>query len=871
MKIKNLKSLTIVPQEMYVERDADRQLASIFQNMGRPGYVLVARQMGKTNLLLHAKRSNEGSENTFSYQDVSNQFPDLRSFFRNIIDTIVETSSGKLEIINSKICSRRNSIVKLPHKEHESELLEILRSISGNLIICLDEIDALTKSSYSDQVFSFIRSVYFSGRSNFSEFNRITYVLSGVAEPADIIKNKDISPFNIGEKIYLEDFSEDEASELMSKSSFPLNKIVNDRVFFWASGHPRMTWDIGSALEDMVSIGQPISEDLVDSAVKKLYFSELDNPPIDHIKRLAIESQDIRDSLISIHYGRSQSLSESVRTTLYLAGITKVAPREGVVRFKNKIIEDSLSESFILKLPPQTDNEYFDKGISAYADGDYIDAISYFKSAIRGSSKTPIFKHLLWLAKALFRAGEYESVKDVLHDALPLIDENKQQENELEATYLAGAVFLRLDLFKEAVSQLTTIIRSAEKTLYYYEAVVDYLTASLELEKNDNLEEHEALCRRLLSERAGILGASSVFRSQTELFSLLHYLLAQILLRKRSPTSAASFALNGIEFASLNTKIMLLNLLYDSSETRSRQIALRQCIALLRQCKGFSESAEGKDEVISIKSLYDLLSRLSASKKAAEMKDVLNHLINDSKSGLGEGQILKHLLEISIGSGDSQVGIAVLDAFLSLRVGNISAGDRRHMLRSIILLNSDNIIQYARRYFDTFDEDCPAKIDDIAVLNNIVINSLTPYSANISATAISIIKNFFASDANVLDVERKSIGLLISYLDVLQSFSSYPSAAQIASARSLFLKITKFDEFSLIGFLPSHIKQMQSNLSSILKKYGSLPSVKNGQKIGRNDFVTVQFGEDRQIGKYKKFEIDLQNGACTLIGKGIID
>ena len=52
----NLKSCTIVPDDYYVERSADRQIQSIIDDMERPGYVLVARQMGKTNLLLHTKK-----------------------------------------------------------------------------------------------------------------------------------------------------------------------------------------------------------------------------------------------------------------------------------------------------------------------------------------------------------------------------------------------------------------------------------------------------------------------------------------------------------------------------------------------------------------------------------------------------------------------------------------------------------------------------------------------------------------------------------------------------------------------------------------------------------------------------------------------
>ena len=56
-----LKSYTIVPDSLYVERKADLQLHGIVEAMQRPGYVLVSRQMGKTNLLLRAKRKWENS------------------------------------------------------------------------------------------------------------------------------------------------------------------------------------------------------------------------------------------------------------------------------------------------------------------------------------------------------------------------------------------------------------------------------------------------------------------------------------------------------------------------------------------------------------------------------------------------------------------------------------------------------------------------------------------------------------------------------------------------------------------------------------------------------------------------------------------
>ncbi len=77
------------------------------------------------------------------------------------------------------------------------------------IVVILDEIYALTRREYSDHIFSLIRGHYFAS-TNFPELKKATFILSGVIEPKDIIKDNNISPFNIGEKIYLLDFSYDE-------------------------------------------------------------------------------------------------------------------------------------------------------------------------------------------------------------------------------------------------------------------------------------------------------------------------------------------------------------------------------------------------------------------------------------------------------------------------------------------------------------------------------------------------------------------------------------------------------------------------------------------------------------------------------------
>ena len=138
--MRKLNPQTIIPSSLYVRRDADRQLKSIVDGMGRPGYVLVARQMGKTNLLLNAKREMENGPDCFVYIDVSNTVPKLVDFFRYVIDQTIDGYPERFEEIGKKIRAARAPYPELPHKEHEQELRLLLRAITGRLVICLGSI-----------------------------------------------------------------------------------------------------------------------------------------------------------------------------------------------------------------------------------------------------------------------------------------------------------------------------------------------------------------------------------------------------------------------------------------------------------------------------------------------------------------------------------------------------------------------------------------------------------------------------------------------------------------------------------------------------------------------------------------------------------
>jgi len=409
-----LRARTIVPDNLYVDRDADRQLANVIDEMGRPGYVLVARQMGKTNLLLRMKRRRASCGELAVYIDLSIGFSDSRGLFRHLIDSLLEVAS--LPDVQAQIESERSDSSLDPSLEYDRHLRRILSAAGKDrVIIILDEIDSLVGQPYSDQVLSQVRSMYFA-RANFPVYEHLTYVLSGVAEPTDLIKDKNISPFNIGEKIYLNDFSDAEALSLLDKAGIALPSNVSDAVFNWTSGNPRMTWDVYAALEDELAENR-VDVSTVDAVVQKLYLTRYDRAPLDHIRALAENDPDVRAALVALLYGKGDTLDDRSRSKLYLAGITTASANEAP-KIKNRVIESALSETWLAQV------EAGQKGLlnaasRRYDSGEFSEAVSLVEQYLGsgGSIDSLDEVEMFHFGMALYHTGNYRYAADVLQKA----------------------------------------------------------------------------------------------------------------------------------------------------------------------------------------------------------------------------------------------------------------------------------------------------------------------------------------------------------------------------------------------------------------------------------------------------------------------
>jgi hypothetical protein len=113
-----------------------------------------------------------------------------------------------------------------------------LAGIESRLVLFTDEIDSIKSLPFStDEFFSAIRECY-NRRVHEPEYGRLAFALVGSATPSDLIQDTRTSPFNIGKRIELQDFTAAEASPLAEGIAGPNAKALVQRAFHWTNGHP---------------------------------------------------------------------------------------------------------------------------------------------------------------------------------------------------------------------------------------------------------------------------------------------------------------------------------------------------------------------------------------------------------------------------------------------------------------------------------------------------------------------------------------------------------------------------------------------------------------------------------------------------------
>jgi len=235
----------------YVERAADRHLLNSLQE-GKFCYVLNSRQMGKSSMCVRTKMQLE--------QDgVRTAFVDLTKIGgRNV--TAEQWYAGLIVEVGRALGLRVELLEYWKDNSHLSPMQRffggirevVLEKIRAKVVIFVDEIDSTRSLPFdTDEFFAGIREC-FNHRVQDPEYNRLTFCLLGVAVPSDLIRNAQTTPFNIGERVYLKDFTLEEASALAK--GLPGRESLVNRIHYWTHGHPFLTQSVCTAIKNDPSI-----------------------------------------------------------------------------------------------------------------------------------------------------------------------------------------------------------------------------------------------------------------------------------------------------------------------------------------------------------------------------------------------------------------------------------------------------------------------------------------------------------------------------------------------------------------------------------------------------------------------------------------
>ena len=349
----------------YVERNADTQLFDALRN-GEFCYVLTSRQMGKSSLMVQTatKLREEGTDVIVLDFTAIGQNVTSEQWYDGLVVGIgrqlrMEDALDEYWGKNSRLgpCQRFFSILR--------DL--VLRTTRGSLVIFVDEIDTVRSLPFStDEFFAAVRECY-NKRTEDPDFKRVTFCLMGVATPFDLIRDTRITPFNIGRRIELNDFSVSEAAPLakgLENSVIEISnaKLLLRRILYWTKGHPYLTQRLCRAVVEKPPDGKLQSAEHIDLLCDDLFFSprarERDDNLIFVRERILRGAAD-RVALLDLYrkvLGRKPVVDDETNqlvSVLRLSGIARSV--NGRLEERNPIYERVFDRSWIRSNMPDAE------------------------------------------------------------------------------------------------------------------------------------------------------------------------------------------------------------------------------------------------------------------------------------------------------------------------------------------------------------------------------------------------------------------------------------------------------------------------------------------------------------------------------------
>ncbi len=395
----------------YVERRADLDLTDSLRTR-EYCYVLNSRQMGKSSLCVRAiqRLREEGVRTAFvdlTRIGAQNVKPD--QWYAGLL---AETGRA-LNLRNEFLRHWKERQELSPVQRYFGAIREVaLTASEAPLVVFVDEIDAVRSLGFSaDEFFAAVRACH-NARTEDPLYKNLTFCLVGSATPADLITDTRMSPFNVGRRIELRDFTPEEAAPLAEglipqpygpngmaqpdrpygsaldpsgrsadrntdsrgaaesaeegRDSNPNSKIQNrkllDRVLYWTGGHPYLTQRLCRAVAEIENRKSPIENASVDRLCSELFLTHTAVETDDNLSfvRSHLLRSDVDLASLLDLYTRMRSASSvpddetnALTSVLKLSGIARV--ERGQLKIRNRIYNHVFDSAWIVAHMPDAE------------------------------------------------------------------------------------------------------------------------------------------------------------------------------------------------------------------------------------------------------------------------------------------------------------------------------------------------------------------------------------------------------------------------------------------------------------------------------------------------------------------------------------
>jgi hypothetical protein len=224
----------------YIIRSSDEVAESTLGSSSVTLNIKGSRQMGKTSLLARLKRTarNQGRKvvsldfQLFDEQTLREPEVFYPAFCLAIADdlNIVDTFEA-----------HRHKRRSFPSTCTRLMLQDVLPAAQARIMLVMDEIDKVFVSPFRNDFFGMLRS-WHNLRSDSDLWMNLELVLCASTEPSHFISaDSSQSPFNVGERILLQDFTIPEFGELTHRHAIRLAASEQEELYELLHGHPFLT------------------------------------------------------------------------------------------------------------------------------------------------------------------------------------------------------------------------------------------------------------------------------------------------------------------------------------------------------------------------------------------------------------------------------------------------------------------------------------------------------------------------------------------------------------------------------------------------------------------------------------------------------